>query len=246
MGTVSYLSLTNEQRIVAGFPKDQQEEYWNEKLKATYRSDLYALAHVGLKYDQMTKYTHKPITNMLMSPSKKKLLVVPRGTFKSSIASISYPIWLLLNDPNRRILIDSELYTNSCRFIREIRGHLESKHMTELFGDFVGPTWSESEIIIKQRTKVYKEASITASGIGAQKTSQHYDFIIADDLSSIDNSMTEDQRKKVYDHYRLYISLLEPGGTIVVIGTRFSHGDVIQFILDSEISPEQKKGLINV
>jgi hypothetical protein len=244
MTNLSFLHQTEEERLVASYPPEIQRQYWLDDMADQYRGDLFKLAKFGLNYSQMTELTHKPITDMLMSPTKKKLLVIPRGCFKSSIASISFPIWLLINDPNRRILIDSELYTNSSRFIREIRGHLESKHMKELFGSFVGPTWTESEIIIKQRTKVYKEASITASGIGAQKTSQHYDYIIADDLSSIDNSMTEDQREKVYDHYRLYISLLEPGGTIVVIGTRFSHGDIIQYILDNEINPEQKKGLI--
>lgn len=244
MSNLSFLNLSDEEKFAADLPPQAKVIFYNKLLALQYRSDLFKLAKCGLGYDLMTERTHRPITNMLMSSTKKKLLVIPRGCFKSSIASISFPIWLLINDPNRRILIDSELYTNSSRFIREIRGHLESKHMTDLFGRFVGPTWSESEIIIAQRTKVYKEASITASGIGAQKTSQHYDFIIADDLSSIDNSMTEDQREKVYDHYRLYISLLEPGGTIVVIGTRFSHGDIIQYILDNEINPEQKKGLI--
>lgn len=244
MSNLLYLNSTEEELLVSKSSESTQKLYWKDKVANSYRADLFNLAKYGLGYDQMTVRTHKPITDMLMSPTKKKLLVIPRGCFKSSMASISLPIWLLINDPNRRILIDSELYTNSSRFIREIRGHLESRHMVDMFGRFVGPTWSESEIIIAQRTKVYKEASITASGIGAQKTSQHYDFIIADDLSSIDNSMTEDQREKVYDHYRLYISLLEPGGTIVVIGTRFSHGDIIQFILDNEIAPEQKKGLI--
>ena len=223
---------------------DFQKHAYKKALALTFKQDLFALAHVGLGYEAMTKHTHKPITDMLMSPTKKKLLVIPRGCFKSSIASISFPIWLLINDPNRRILIDSELYTNSCRFLREIKGHLTSKIMIDLFGEFVGPTWTESELIIKQRTKVYKEASCTASGIGSQKTSQHYDYIIADDLSSIDNSMSDDQRDKVINHYKLYISLLEPGGTIVVIGTRFSHGDIVQHIIDNEIDPEQRKGLI--
>lgn len=242
--SLSFLNLTEEDKIANSLPPEARPAFYNTLTALKYKQDLFTLAKNGLGYDLMTERTHRPITNMLMSPTKKKLLVIPRGCFKSSIASISFPIWLLINDPNRRILIDSELYTNSSRFIREIRGHLESKHMTDLFGKFVGPTWSESEIIIAQRTKVYKEASLTASGIGAQKTSQHYDFIIADDLSSIDNSMTQDQREKVYDHYRLYISLLEPGGTIVVIGTRYSYGDLIQYILDNEILPEQKHGLI--
>lgn len=182
---------------------------------------------------------------MLTSESKRKLLVIPRGCFKSTIASISYPIWLLINNPDLRILIDSELYSNSSKFLREIKGHLDGQHMVELFGSFRNQTnWNESEITINQRTKVYKESSITCSGIGAQKTSQHYDIIIADDMNSPDNSLTEDAREKVIDHYRLYISLLEPGGTIVIIGTRYSRGDLIGHVLDNEIDFDMKKNLI--
>lgn len=229
---------------LSDYPEDVQIEFRKERIRKRAKASLFYYAKYIAGYDQMTVQTHKPICDMLQSPTKKKLLVVPRGCFKSSIASISFPEWLLINDPNKRILIDSELYTNSCKFMREIKGHLESDLHKSLFGDFVGNKWAEDEIVIRQRSKIFKEASVTCSGIGAQKTSQHYDVIIADDLSSIDNSMTKDQRQKVFDHYRLYISLLEPGGTIVVIGTRFSMGDIVQFIIDNEITPGQKSGLI--
>jgi hypothetical protein len=213
--------------------------------KQAYKSSLFALTKYGLGYDLLSEKTHGPICKMLESPTNKKLLVIPRGCFKSTLASISYPIWLLLNDFNHRILLDSELYTNSSKFLREIKGHLESKHITDLFGEFKTDfNWNESEITIKQRTKIYKESSITCSGIGAQKTSQHYSIIIADDMNSPDNSLSTELREKVISHYRLYISLLEPGGTIVVIGTRYSQGDLIGHILTNEVESEQKLGLV--
>jgi len=217
-----------------------------DRERERYRSDLFNLATGPLGYEQMTEYTHGPICDALMGPSKKKLIVVPRGTFKSTICSVSYPIWLLINDPNCRILLDSELYTNSSRFLREICGHLESKIMIDLFGQFRGPEslWREGEIVIKQRTKIYKEPSILCSGISAQKTGMHFSHIIADDLSSIDNCMSAERAETVFSHYKLYISLLDPGGTLVVVGTRYSARDIIGYILDTEIAPEEKKSLI--
>lgn len=224
---------------------EQQKQALQDLIVSHYKDSLFALANKGLNYQQMTEGTHKPICDMLQSPTKKKLLVVPRGCFKSTICSISFPIWLLINDPNHRILLDSEIFTNSSRFLREIKGHLESKKMVNLFGQFRSDsTWNDTEIIIKQRTKIYKEGSITCSGVAANKTGQHYSVIIADDLSSLDNSMSQDQRDKVIEHYRLYISLLDPGGTLVVVGTRYSHGDIIGHILDNEVNPGLKKGLI--
>jgi len=60
-------------------------------------------------------------------------------------------------------------------------------------------------------------------------------LIIADDLSSYDNCKTPEHAQKVIDHYRLYTSLLDPGGEIVVIGTRYSEIDIIGFIIENEL-----------
>lgn len=239
------MSLHHLTHNINDYPIEAQEDFLLDATRARFKQDLFDLAKYGLGYNEMTERTHGPICDMLMSPSKKKLLVVPRSCFKSSLASISYPIWLLIRDHNERILIDSELFTNSSKFLREIKGHLTSPLMVKLFGQFKTDfNWNDSEITIKQRTKIYKESSITCSGIGAQKTSQHYSVIIADDLSSLDNSMTADQREKVVNHYKLYISLLEPNGTLVVIGTRYSQGDIIGHILDNEVDREMKNGLV--
>lgn len=147
---------------------------------------------------------------------------------------MAYPIWLLINDVNKRILIDSELFTNSSTFIREIKLHLESEAMTKPFGEFKGSTWNMDEIMIKQRTKNLKEASITAGGVGTTKVGQHYDVIIHDDMNSPDNTNTPENAEKVINHFKYNISILEPGGTMVVIGTRYAENDCIGWILENE------------
>lgn len=211
-------------------------------LKQIYQVSFYKTCKDLLGYPDINKRTHGDMIRCLKSDSKRKLIVMPRGTLKSTVCSVSYPIWQLIRNPNLRILLDSELYGNSSKFLREIKGHLQSKNLIALFGEFYNQAnWNEGEITIKQRTKNLKESSITCSGIGAQKTGQHYDLIIADDLNSKDNSYTQELREKVIEHYKYYISLLEPDGTLVIIGTRYSYGDVIGHILDNEINP---KGLL--
>lgn len=191
-----------------------------------------------LEYSDINHRTHDGIIDTLESATKRKLICVPRGCFKSSIGVVAYPIWLLIQNPNLRILIDSEIYDNSKNFISEIRGKLELPRMNMLFGDFRGNQWAEGRITIKQRTKILKEASITASGVGTGKTGQHYDVIIHDDLNSVKNSETKEARMKIINHYRLNTSILEPNGIMVVIGTRYSSDDVIGWILENEIGPQ--------
>jgi hypothetical protein len=111
--------------------------------------------------------------------------------------------------------------------------------MVRHFGTFKSNHWTEGAITIRQRRKVLKEASITASGVGANKTGQHYDLIIMDDLNSDKNSSTPEQRQKVVRHYQMNVSILEPEGTMVVIGTRYAADDCIGHIMEKEM-----KGLL--
>lgn len=222
-------------------PSHKQEEGAIASIARLGRDHLYIFAKYILGLSEVNPVTHASTIQNLHAPTLRKLIVMPRGTFKSSLASVAYPMWCLIRNPNLRILLDSELYTNSKNLLREIKDRMREPKLVELYGQFENRLcWNEGEIIIKQRTKVKKEASITCSGIGAGKTGQHYDIIIGDDLNSPKNSHTPEGTQKVIDHYRMYTSLLDPGGTIVLVGTRYSENDCIGFALANEIFPQEE------
>jgi hypothetical protein len=207
-------------------------------IRETCKKSLYFLCKALLKFKDVNERTHGEIISNLEADTVRKLICVPRGCLKSTLANVAYPIWLLINNPNLRVLIDSELYMNSSKFLREIKSHLETPLFTSIFGEFRGSTWNEDEILIKQRTVVKKEASITVGGIGTTKVGQHYDVIIGDDYNSPKNSNTPDNAAKVVDHYKYNTSILEPTGTYVIIGTRYSSSDCIGHILANELGIE--------
>ncbi len=208
------------------------------KFKAQCLGDFYFFSKYFLGYKDLEWDVHGQFIKVFESSAPRKLVVMPRGTFKSTLGSVSYPIWRLLRNPDLTILLDSELYSNSKNFIREIKGHLQSEQMTYYFGDQIGPKWDEGEIIIKSRTKNIKEASITAGGLGTVKVGQHFSLIIADDMNSPANSETPEKCQKVIDHFRYGLNILNPGGEYMVIGTRYSERDVIGFLL-AEIMGEK-------
>lgn len=105
--------------------------------------------------------------------------------------------------------------------------------MTTIFGSFKADPWNEGEITIRQRTKNLKEASITVGGMGVQKTGQHFDVIIHDDMNSPTNSNSKEACDKVIEHFRFNQAILEPKGTMVVIGTRYHQNDLIGHILET-------------
>lgn len=215
-----------------------------EAMKNAAMKSLFVFASCFLGYKDISPYTHKSMIQALESNVTRKLICVPRGSLKSSLGCVAFPIWLLLINPNLRILIDSELFTNSATFLREIKGHLLSQEITSIFGEFKTKTWNEDEIIVRQRTKILKEPSITVGGVGTTRVGQHYDYIIGDDYNSPKNSNTPEKSQKVIDHYKYNLSILEPEGTYVIIGTRYSENDLIGYILREQLKvsgfPETK------
>ncbi len=222
---------------------EQELESELELERDIYRSDLFLTAKDLLGYSDLTWATHGEMICALEAPTRRKLIVMPRGTFKSSICSVAYPIWLLLRNPNERILIDSELFRNSRTYLREIKNHLTSPRVAEMFGDLRGEPWSDSEATISTRTAIFKEASITATGIGAEKTGYHASCVIHDDMNSPSNSNTDEGRRNVINHYRMNTSILNPDGTMVVVATRYHQLDLPGFVLSNEINTE-KTGLL--
>jgi len=231
------IKQTND--YILTLPDKQRTDAFRRAKQTIFKHSLYHFAKYALNMNDINERTHSDLIEALQSNERRVLAVMPRGTLKSSLCSVAYPIWLLLRNPNERILLDSEIYTNSKRFLREIKAHLKSDIMIDVFGDLEGQTWTESEAIFKTRTHPYKEASITCSGIGAEKTSTHYSVIIGDDLNSPSNSNTPENRTKVIDHYKMYTSLLEPNGQIIVVGTRYHMYDVIGYILENEVNPKE-------
>lgn len=222
-------------------PEVEREALY-ELTRRVYRQDLFLTCKHLLGYSDITEHTHREMIAALEAPTKRKLIVMPRGTFKSSIGVVGYSIWRLLNNPNERILVDSEVFNNSKNFLREIKAHLQSPLIVKLFGEFKSDVvWNEGEIVIQQRTKPFKEASVTCGGIGTVKVGQHFSTIIGDDLNSGNNSESVEGRKKVLTHYKMNIAILEPQGTYVIIGTRYATDDVIGHILENEV---EDRGLL--
>ena len=57
---------------------------------------------------------------------RKKLILMPRGSFKSTAVTIGMSLWEAVKNPNIRILISSEKHTNSAKFLGAIKGICES------------------------------------------------------------------------------------------------------------------------
>ena len=202
--------------------------------------DLYFFDKELLGYSDMSPLTHRPICAFASDESvKRKHIEYPRGTFKSSVITIGYTLQSVARNPDVRILIDNEVYGNSKAFLREIKSHMEKERLLELYPEFQvdkrqNDAWTESTVIVSSRTKERKEPTISCAGLDQIKVGMHYDKIIMDDLVSNRNVTTKEQIEKVIEHYRLALSLLEPGGEIILLGTRYHYSDLYGHVLETD------------
>jgi len=195
----------------------------------------------------MVERVHRPMCAFLtkdierpLNEQATKILLEPRGVYKSTIGSIAYPLWMLLKNPNMTILINNEELGKAKDFLREIRFHItENEKFKLLFGELStekqksrGRRWNEERIDIATRTKWTKSPSIDTGSTTASVTGKHADLVINDDLVGESNANTREQLLKVDEFVKNLGSVLNQGGVMIFIGTRWHHLDVYNTQLD--------------
>jgi predicted phage terminase large subunit-like protein len=177
----------------------------------------------------------------------KKLVMLPRNSFKSTVVTQCLVIWLLWHNQDLRIMIDSETLGNGKLYLAGIKDQIENNERLKLIctnekGEYllepnkkIAGGFTEEGIILLHRKKLgMKEPTIFCSGVDNARTGMHPDVIIMDDLVSERNVGTETQLNKVKDHYRFSLSLLEVGGLQIVVGTRYHMADLYSELVESE------------
>ena len=201
-----------------------------QKIMEEDRIDILAEEVLGYNLEQH----HEDILASQQQPvDGKQMTLAFRGAGKSTVGSITRVIFLLLKNPNIRILIASNTQIQAEIFLREIKNHFEANDkLKSIFGDYVGPKWDSREIIIKPRTKHHKESSVTCIGVGGPTASRHYDVVIGDDLVDEENARTELQRERLFIwFYKSLIPTLVSTGTIYLLGTRWHPNDLYGYII---------------
>lgn len=170
------------------------------------------------------------------SQKRIKMILVPRGTFKSTFFTVGRSLQKIAKNRNERILLTNATGSNADRFLGEIQDHIRrNEEFKLLYGDMYDPKlkWNENEIVVSGRDLGIKEATLTTIGVGGNLVSQHYSTIIADDLVNLENSDTRLQANKVIEWWKRSFSLLDRDGEMIIIGTRWAYYELYQYILDN-------------
>ncbi len=202
--------------------------------------DFFNFTKYLLGYDRLND-VHKSWSAEVDTTHKRKLFLKPRGTYKSTIYTIAYPLWKLVNNPNERILIANATSDNAEAFLREITTHLlRNQRFKDVFGNLIdGNTSKVSSVTLKSRIAFNKEPSISTVGVLGNLVSAHYSTIICDDLCNDKDRESESIREKKKAWFRDLISVLDPDGEIIVVGTRWHFNDLYKYIIE-DLNPKLK------
>jgi len=222
-----------------------------DKIAQKGRESLFFLTRAILGFDKMTKEIHRPICKVLedFENNTRILTVLPRDWYKTTLVSISYPIWRAIRNPEVRILLVQNTFTNATSKLAAIKQIFEKNALFRAcYPELLpGPRnkW-KGESLCVNRKGTYPESTFEGAGTSTQTTSRHYDVIIEDDtvapdydsMSGILQEPTQAEIEKAIGWHRLAIPLLiEPAESqIIVVGTRWAEADLIQYILDNESS----------
>jgi len=222
-----------------------------DECRAKGRTSLFFLARAILGFKDLDQKIHLPLCKALENgiDITRLLVIFPRTWFKSTICSVAYPIWRAINNPNVRLLVVQNSYSNACKKLGEIKEIFEkNKLFRALYPEILPPTgntWTK-ECLKVNRTATHPEGTFEAAGVGTATTSRHYDEIIEDDtiapkkddMTGVSQQPTQaDIEKAIGWHRQCHPLLLHPTKSrIIVVGTRWAEGDLLGWIMEN--SPE--------
>ena len=186
---------------------------------------------------------HKVMANKFqeIAEGKIKRLIInmpPRHT-KSEFASFLLPAWFLGKYPNKKIIQTSNTAELAVGFGRKVRNLVDSEQYAKIFPNV--NLRSDSKAAGRWATNAGGE--YFAIGVGGTVTGKGADLLIIDDPHSEQEAALAATSPEIFDKvYEWYTSgprqRLQPGGSIVVVMTRWSKKDLTGRIIQSSIDKE--------
>lgn len=166
------------------------------------------------------------------------MIEAPRDHAKSTCITVNYPLHAMGKNNNIRVVIASNAQATAEGFVRQISGTIErSRNYRRIFGNLKPDKpdkWSNEAIIINRPDFMLKDPTVTATSIGGQVVSRRADVIICDDILTLNNTRTADQREKVKTWFwTVLFPVLGPGGRLIIVGTAWNSQDLYQELLQN-------------
>jgi hypothetical protein len=167
---------------------------------------------------------------------KRLIINMPPRHTKSEFASYLLPAWFLGKYPNKKVIQTSHTAELAVGFGRKVRNLVDSEAYKDIFPDVGLQVDSKAA----GRWATNKGGDYFAIGVGGAVTGKGADILIIDDPHSEQEATLAEVNPEVYDKtYEWYTSgprqRLQPGGSIVVVMTRWSKRDLTGQIIKNSV-----------
>lgn len=165
------------------------------------------------------------------TPGRFTALQGHRGSYKTTAVTVIGIVWYLLWHPDARIALLQETWTVAARNLRAIRRVMQHPAIREVFRYIHGAypkevKASEGELEYSFKRTISKEPSISAYGILQLPTGSHFDFILMDDVITINDKISKTVRERhIYAIREVYTNIIDPGKTVGHSGTPWHKKD---------------------
>jgi predicted phage terminase large subunit-like protein len=163
---------------------------------------------------------------------KRLIINMPPRHTKSEFASYLLPAWFLGKYPHKKVIQTSHTAELAVGFGRKVRNLVDSETYHNIFPDLALSSDSKAA----GRWNTSKGGDYFAIGVGGAVTGKGADILIIDDPHSEQEAALAEVNPDIYDKtYEWYTSgprqRLQPGGSIIVVMTRWSKRDLTGEIL---------------
>jgi len=193
-----------------------------EHLETNFWDFAYTIGGCNIMYRPI----HGPVCELFErwgQPGWQRLMVqLPRGALKSSICTRTGALWRIVKDPNTTVAIFNEKIERVEKWITALQSIVAGNpYFQALWPEIIPPgiakgdprsrprdwKWSSRELLFNRPRTGIPEASITAMSVGGASAGGHWEWLLHDDLISVEAQQSKVVMQAVKDWFDTSIYL---------------------------------------
>jgi len=244
--TLAELDPQTLKNIIPRLPKEKQavvlqltEELKKRKQKEKAQDKF--LEFVGSMWENFIHGRHHEIMaeafeRVARGELKRLIINMPPRHTKSEFASYLLPAWFLGKFPTKKVIQTSHTAELATDFGRKVRNLVDSETYKSIFPNVA----LQSDSKAAGRWNTSHGGTYFAIGVGGAVTGKGADLLIIDDPHSEQEAILAEVNPEIYDKVHEWYSSgprqrLQPGGSIVVVMTRWSKRDLTAQVVKSSV-----------
>ncbi len=177
---------------------------------------------------------------------KTAVVVAFRGSAKSTIMTMSYPIWAIIGKPQKKlVLLLSQTQYQAKLHLTNLKRELESNDMlrSELGPFQENDEWGSGSLVIPRFNARIITASCEQSIRGLRHGPHRPDLIICDDVEDLSSVKTKEGRDKTYSWLTSEVIPTGDKNTKIIIIGNLLHEDSLLMWLKNSIEAKKLNGI---